>query len=63
LIKNLKEYKTPAAPKTTIVRPNPGNPLISPEDQTLYRSRVGMLLYLVKHSRPDVSSATRELSN
>jgi Reverse transcriptase (RNA-dependent DNA polymerase) len=62
LIKNLKEYKTPAAPKTTIIRPKPGDPLISPEDQKLYRSGVGMLLYLVKHSRPDISNATRELS-
>jgi hypothetical protein len=62
LIKNLKEYKTPAAPKTTIVRPKPDNPLISPDNQKLYRSGVGMLLYLVKHSREDISNATRELS-
>jgi hypothetical protein len=47
LIENLKEYKTPAAPKTAIVRPKPGFPLISPEDQKLYRSGVGMLSYLV----------------
>jgi hypothetical protein len=62
LIKNLKENKTPVAPMTTIVRPKPGNPLISPDNQKLYRSGVGMLLYLVKHSRPDISNATRELS-
>mmetsp|Transcript_23925 Transcript_23925/g.36370 ORF Transcript_23925/g.36370 Transcript_23925/m.36370 type:complete len:136 (+) Transcript_23925:1421-1828(+) len=27
-----------------------------------YRSGVGMLLYLVKHSRPDISNPVRELS-
>jgi hypothetical protein len=42
--------------------PQPGDPLISPEQQKLYRSGVGMLLYLVKHSIPDISNATRELS-
>jgi Reverse transcriptase (RNA-dependent DNA polymerase)/gag-polypeptide of LTR copia-type len=62
LVENVREYKTPAAPKTTIMRPQPGDPLISPEKQKLFRSGVGMLLYLVKHSRPDISNAVRELS-
>merc|ERR1712139_32645 len=35
---------------------------ISAEDQKLYRSGVGMLLYLVKHSRPDIANPVRELS-
>jgi hypothetical protein len=35
LIKDLKELKT--------VRPKPGDTVISPEDQKLYWSRVGML--------------------
>jgi hypothetical protein len=38
------------------------DPLISVEDQKQYRSGVGMLLYLVKHSRPDIANAVRELS-
>ena len=29
---------------------------------TKYRSGVGMLLFLVKYSRPDISNAVRELS-
>jgi hypothetical protein len=62
LLQDVREYKTPAAPKTTIVRPQLGDPLISSDQQKLYRSGVGMLLYLVKHSRPDISNATRELS-
>jgi hypothetical protein len=44
------------------MRPKEGFPLISPADQLKYRSAVGMLLYLVKHSRPDISNSVRELS-
>jgi hypothetical protein len=35
---------------------------ISENDQRDFRSGVGMLLYLVKHSRPDLSNAVRELT-
>jgi hypothetical protein len=35
---------------------------ISNNEQKLYKSGVGSLLYLVKHSRPDLSNAVRELS-
>ena len=35
---------------------------ISVEDQRTYRSGMGMLLSLVKHSRPDIANVTRELS-
>jgi hypothetical protein len=62
LLHDVREYKISASPKTTIVRPQPGDPLISPEQQKLYRSGVGMLLYLVKHSRTEISNETRELS-
>jgi hypothetical protein len=44
------------------MRPEKGDPLLTPEQQTKYRSGVGMLLYLVKHSRPDISNAVRELT-
>jgi transposase InsO family protein len=57
-----KEYKTPAGPKTMIMRPQPDDPLITTDEQSIFRSGVGMLLYLVKHSRPDISNAVRELS-
>jgi len=55
-------FKTPASPKTVIMRPQEGDPLISKERQSIYRSGVGMLLYLIKHSRPDLSNAIRELT-
>jgi hypothetical protein len=57
-----KQYKTPAGPKTTIMRPSKEDQLIKKEEQTIYRSGVGMLLYLVKHSRPEISNAVREIS-
>ncbi len=57
-----RTYRTPAGPKTTIMRPEKGDTLISVDKQTTYRSGVGMLLYLVKHSRPEISNAVRELS-
>jgi hypothetical protein len=39
-----------------------GDPLLTPEQQTKYSSGVGMLLYLVKHSRPGISNAVGELT-
>ena len=73
LIKNLQDsfsqyintnrkFQTPGAPKTVVMRPEKGDNVLSPKDQTKYRSGVGMLLYLVKHSRPDISNAVRELT-
>ena len=35
---------------------------ISVEEQQIYWSGVGMPLYLVKHSRPNIANLTRELS-
>ena len=35
---------------------------VTEEDQALYRSGVGTLLYLTKDSRPDITNAVRELS-
>jgi hypothetical protein len=56
LIETARIYKTPASPKTTIMRRKEDDPLISSGDQSKYRSVVGMLLYLVKHSRPDIAN-------
>ena len=36
--------------------------MIDKEDYKLYKSGVGMLLYLVNHSRPDIANAIREFS-
>ncbi len=58
----MRGTKTPGTPSFGIVRPINEDEKISSEKQKLYRSGVGMLLYLVKHSRPDIANAVRELS-
>jgi hypothetical protein len=62
LMQDTRSYRTPGAPKTVVLRPISTDELISAKDQSLYRSGVGMLLYLIKHSRPDLSNAVRELT-
>jgi hypothetical protein len=61
MVKGLMRYGTPGTPHTGILRPKEGDLLVEEEQQELYRSGVGMLLYLVKHSRPDIANAVREL--
>jgi hypothetical protein len=56
------EYATPAAPRSVIMRPEESDTKISEDKQKDFRSGVGMLLYLVKYSRPDMANITRELS-
>ncbi len=36
--------------------------VIDPEKQSKFRTEVGMLLYLTKHSRPEILNAVRELT-
>ena len=61
-IENLQSHKMPGMPKFLTVRPLIKSEKISMEDQKEYWSGVGMLLFLVKHSRPDIVNMTRELS-
>jgi hypothetical protein len=62
LIKSSCVYKTPGTPSYNIIRPTNENEQIGEEDQQIFRSGVGSLLYLVKHSRPDISNVVRELA-
>ena len=59
-VKDLQIFKTPGTPGLGTLR----NPKITveKEEHALYRSGVGMLLYLVKHTRPDIAIAVRDLS-
>jgi len=62
MVEGLRLYKTPGTPGFGIVRNPEGGEKISEMDQGLYRSGTGMLLYLVKYSRPDIANPVRELS-
>jgi hypothetical protein len=61
-VENLQTFRTPGTPGTGLLRPGKDAPKASKEEQTTYRSGVGMLLYLVKHSRPDIANCVREMS-
>ena len=60
MVEGLMEYKTPGTPHQTITQDVAVK--ISDDDQKLYRSGVGMLLCLVKHSRPKIANAVRKLT-
>jgi len=54
------KYKTPGTPGKVIVRE--GITKVSVKEQSVYRTGVGMLLFLIKHSRPDIANPVRELT-
>jgi hypothetical protein len=56
------QYKTPGTLGFNIIRPMTREAEISPEDQTVFRTGVGTLLYLIKYSRPDILNVVRELA-
>jgi uncharacterized protein YdaT len=64
MVQNLQTYRTPGTPNQGIIRAPKGGIVekVDPADHSLYRTGVGMLLFLVKHSRPDIANAVRELS-
>jgi hypothetical protein len=55
-------FKTPGTPRFKNVHPNDQMEQIDPDKHRKYRSGVRMLLYFIKHSRPDISNIVRELS-
>ena len=61
-VKKMRIYKTPGTPMVGIKRPNTEEELLDPVMQRRLRSGIGCLLYLVKHSRPDIANSVRELS-
>ena len=62
IIKTQWTTETPSTPGFHVVRNIPNAIYVTDKEQILYGSGVGMLLYLVKHSRPDLSNVTQELS-
>jgi hypothetical protein len=57
-----REAKVPAAPKFMVTCPKEGEEVISSEKQSEYRSGIGMLFYLIKHSCPELANSIRELT-
>ena len=53
---------TPGTPRFTARKLENPEDKVNPEDHETYRSGVGTLLYLTKHSRPDICNPVRELS-
>ena len=61
-VKNRQVYKTPGTPGHRIAKPKEGEAMIEPEKQSRYRTGTGMLMFLIKHSRPDIMNSVRELT-
>jgi hypothetical protein len=59
---NCKDFKTPMPAHYHVVRPEEGTKTLTKTEMLKYRSGTGSLLYLVKHTRPDISNAVQELS-
>ena len=60
--KDKGSFGTPRTPSFRIIRLSELVDYVSKEEQSKYRTGVGMLLFLVKHTRPDIANCTRELS-
>ena len=61
MVKGMANYRTPGTPGKGLIRGN-ATVDVSKEKHKVYRSGTGKLLYLVKHTRPDIANAVRELS-
>ena len=61
-VSKLQRYKTPGTPGGRLLKPSERDSTLDESRQSRYRSGVGLLLYLVKWSRPDIANATRELA-
>jgi ADP-heptose:LPS heptosyltransferase len=61
IVKDMPKYVTPGTLHQVITRKTEWK--ITPEEQSIYRSGgVGMLLFPIKHSRPDIANTVRELT-
>ena len=58
----MQNHKMQDTSKFSIVRPVEDRGKISTEDKKVIWSRVRMLLYLMKNSRPNIANLTQELS-
>jgi hypothetical protein len=61
-VSKLSKYKAPATPSFGLVQAKVEADKIPANKQSRYRTGVGMLFYLIKHSRPDICNTVRELT-
>jgi len=61
LVKNIT-YTTPGTPNHYVILERDEAKRLSEEKHAIFRTGVGLLLFLVKHSRPDIANAVRSLS-
>ena len=62
IVKNMKKYGTSGTPGMSVSRIFGDEITLSSEEQSLYHLGVGLLLYLVKHSRLNIANGIKELS-
>jgi hypothetical protein len=62
-VKSKRVYKTPGTLRFKIVHLDNDDDIIQSNLQSRYRCGVGMMLYLIKYSQPDLCKVVRELSN
>ena len=60
-MEGLQKYATPGTPGFRVVKPKKGEAILQDDLQSRYRTGVGMCMYLIKHSRPDIMNAVCEL--
>ena len=62
IVKRLRKSLTPGTPRKVIYKLGEDEESLSTKGHTNYRSGVGSLLYLLKHSRPELCNPIRELT-
>ena len=61
-VSKLKNYATPGTPGFKVTVPKDDEQTLGDDLQSRCRTGVGQVMYLIKHSRPDLMSVVRELS-
>jgi hypothetical protein len=61
-IANLSNYGAPGTTPFRVLSPSENVDKIDPNQQARDRSGVGMMLFIIRYSRPDLANGVRELS-
>lgn len=59
-MRDITKSNLPSLPGLNLMRPKDDDELIKAKLQEQYRSGVGMLLYLIKYTQPDIANTIRE---